>query len=98
MKVLEAQNAILTNYEVHSHLVEQKERYAQAKRKGPPNYETVVREVSQCRSQPLFLFLIRIPIRPARLGSAEEVTMLPKGKLGTIPASLCTTTTRGGRP
>lgn len=47
MKILEAQNAILTNYEVYSHLHEQRERYAQPKRKGPPNYETVVREVSQ---------------------------------------------------
>ena len=46
MKILEAQNAILTNYEVYSHLNEQRERYAQPKRKGPPNYETVVREVS----------------------------------------------------
>ena len=45
MKILEAQNAILTNYEVYSHLADQRERYVQSKRKGPPNYETVVREV-----------------------------------------------------
>lgn len=45
MKVLEAQNAILTNYEVYSHLADQRERYVQSKRKGPPNFETVVREV-----------------------------------------------------
>lgn len=48
MKILESQNAILTNYEVYRHLTEQKEKYAQEKRKGPPNYETVVREVSRC--------------------------------------------------
>lgn len=46
MKILEAQNAVLTNYEVYKHLTEQRERYAQDKRRGPPNLETVVREVS----------------------------------------------------
>ena len=95
MKVLEAQNAILTNYEVYSHLAEQKEKYAHAKRKGPPNYETVVREVSQCRSHPLSL--IRIPIRPAPARQRRS-QMLPKRKLGTLPATLCTITKRGGQP
>ncbi|SPN98532.1 uncharacterized protein DNG_01578 [Cephalotrichum gorgonifer] len=47
MKILEAQNAILTNYEVYSHLTEQRERYAQNKHRGPPNLETVVREILQ---------------------------------------------------
>lgn len=95
MKVLEAQNAILTNYEVYSHLAEQKERYTQAKRKGPPNYETVVREVSQCRSHPLSsLFCMSMP-SPR---TAEQFTMLPKRKPGTLPAALNSTTTRGGQP
>ncbi|KOS21838.1 DNA-directed RNA polymerase III subunit rpc9 [Escovopsis weberi] len=47
MKILEAQSAVLTNYEVLQHLVQQKERYKQAKRRGPPNLETVVRELIQ---------------------------------------------------
>ncbi|PTB70021.1 hypothetical protein BBK36DRAFT_46860 [Trichoderma citrinoviride] len=47
MKVLEAQAAVLTNYEVLQHLTQQKERYKQRKRRGPPNLETVVRELIQ---------------------------------------------------
>lgn len=45
MKVIEAQAAVLTNYEVLQHLSQQKDRYKQRKRRGPPNLETVVREV-----------------------------------------------------
>jgi hypothetical protein len=45
MKILEAQSAVLTNYEVYQHVSEQRERYKNAKRRGPPNLETVVREV-----------------------------------------------------
>lgn len=52
MKILEAQNAILTNYEVYSHLADQRERYVQSKRKGPPNFETVVREVRLSPASP----------------------------------------------
>ncbi|RGP72707.1 DNA-directed rna polymerase iii subunit rpc9 [Fusarium longipes] len=47
MKILEAQSAVLTNYEVYQHLTEQRERYKNAKRRGPPNLETVVRELLQ---------------------------------------------------
>jgi hypothetical protein len=49
MKVLESQAALLSNYEVYAHLMEQRARYNRAgkKRRGPPNLETVVREV-QC--------------------------------------------------
>lgn len=45
MKVIDAQAAVLTNYEVLEHLTQQKDRYKQRKRRGPPNLETVVREV-----------------------------------------------------
>jgi hypothetical protein len=45
MKVIEAQSAVLTNFEVYQHAVEQRERYKQKKRRGPPNFETVVTEV-----------------------------------------------------
>lgn len=38
MKILEAQSAVLSNFEVWQHLSEKK-------RRGPPNLETVVREV-----------------------------------------------------
>ncbi|CEI70132.1 hypothetical protein FVEN_g11307 [Fusarium venenatum] len=47
MKILEAQSAVLTNYEVYQHVTEQRERYKTAKRRGPPNLETVVRELLQ---------------------------------------------------
>lgn len=47
MKVVEAQAAVLSNYEVLQHLTQQKDRYKQRKRRGPPNLETVVRELIQ---------------------------------------------------
>lgn len=47
MKIVEAQSAVLSNYEVLQHLVDQRARYKQKKRRGPPNLETVVREVSR---------------------------------------------------
>ncbi|RGP75863.1 DNA-directed rna polymerase iii subunit rpc9 [Fusarium sporotrichioides] len=47
MKIIESQSAVLTNYEVYQHLTEQRERYKNAKRRGPPNLETVVRELLQ---------------------------------------------------
>jgi hypothetical protein len=47
MKVLEAQSATLTNYEVYTHLTEQRARYSKKGVKGrrPGNLETVVKEV-----------------------------------------------------
>lgn len=45
MKILEAQSAVLSNYEVYQHLADQRDRYKQKKHRGPPNLETVVREV-----------------------------------------------------
>ncbi|KAK1247058.1 hypothetical protein MKX08_000860 [Trichoderma sp. CBMAI-0020] len=47
MKVIEAQNAVLSNYEVLQHLSQQKNLYKLRKRRGPPNLETVVRELIQ---------------------------------------------------
>ncbi|CAM1509166.1 Fc.00g029050.m01.CDS01 [Cosmosporella sp. VM-42] len=48
MKVVESQSAVLTNYEVFQHLVDQRDRYKKNnKRRGPPNLETVVRELLQ---------------------------------------------------
>ena len=51
MKILEAQSATLTNYEVYTHLTEQRARYARKENKGrrPGNLETVVKEVSSWR-------------------------------------------------
>lgn len=48
MKIIDAQSATLTNYEVYAHLVEQRARYAKKGVKGrrPGNLETVVKEVS----------------------------------------------------
>ncbi|KJZ80188.1 hypothetical protein HIM_00038 [Hirsutella minnesotensis 3608] len=45
MRIVEAQSAVLTNYEVLQHLEDQRRRYKQGKRRGPPNLETVVREL-----------------------------------------------------
>ncbi|KAG5914042.1 hypothetical protein E4U42_000719 [Claviceps africana] len=53
MKILEAQSAVLSNYEVYQHLTDQRDRYKQTKRRGPPNFETVVRELLQyLRTEP----------------------------------------------
>lgn len=47
MKIIEAQSATLTNYEVYTHLQEQRARYAKKEMQGrrPGNLETVVKEV-----------------------------------------------------
>ena len=48
MKVLEAQSAILTNFEVQQHLSEQRDKYEkQGKRRGPSNYENIIPQVGQ---------------------------------------------------
>jgi hypothetical protein len=51
MKILEAQSATLTNYEVYTHLTVQRARYAKKGMKGrrPGNLETVVKEVGLLR-------------------------------------------------
>lgn len=59
MKILEAQSAQLTNYEVHKHLIEQRERYAkinrvQEKGRRPGNLETIVKEVNYFVCSPLY--------------------------------------------
>lgn len=50
MKILESQNAILTNFEVYQHLVDQDKRYKQSgdsvRRRMPANMKTLVKEVS----------------------------------------------------
>jgi formate dehydrogenase maturation protein FdhE len=53
MKILEAQSATLTNYEVYTHLVEQRARYAKKEMQGrrPGNLETVVKEVGLTQEQ-----------------------------------------------
>ena len=46
MKVIEAQSATLTNYEVYNHLMEQETKHkGQRKRKLPGNLATVTKEV-----------------------------------------------------
>ncbi|KAG0653008.1 hypothetical protein D0Z07_0702 [Hyphodiscus hymeniophilus] len=47
MKILESQNAILTNFEVFQHLQDQRTRYSKKGLKGrrPGNLETVVKEL-----------------------------------------------------
>jgi hypothetical protein len=46
MKVLESQEAALTNYEVYQFLSKQAREYHEQKRRGPGNLETLRREVS----------------------------------------------------
>ncbi|KAI9746026.1 MAG: hypothetical protein M1818_000707 [Claussenomyces sp. TS43310] len=52
MKIVEVQSATLTNYEVYTHLTEQRARHELRgkKRRGPGNFETVVKEVGTCDS------------------------------------------------
>ncbi|KAI1813356.1 HRDC-like protein [Poronia punctata] len=45
MRILEAQNAVLTNVEVYSFLTEQARQYQTEKRRGPANLETVRKEM-----------------------------------------------------
>ncbi|KAI0432654.1 HRDC-like protein [Xylaria sp. FL1042] len=45
MRILEAQNAVLTNVEVHKFLTEQAKQYQSEKRRGPSNLETLRKEM-----------------------------------------------------
>ncbi|KAG7125205.1 DNA-directed RNA polymerase III subunit rpc9 like protein [Verticillium longisporum] len=45
MKILEAQSAVLTNFEVYHHVVNQPQGSRRAGKKGPTNYETLHREL-----------------------------------------------------
>ncbi|KAI1867139.1 uncharacterized protein JN550_007191 [Neoarthrinium moseri] len=47
MKILEAQSAILTNFEVYQFLNRQAKEYQEQKRRGPGNLETLRRELLQ---------------------------------------------------
>lgn len=51
MKILEAQNATLSNFEVYSHLKAMRKDYQSQKprRRGPGNLETLVKEVRRTR-------------------------------------------------
>ena len=46
MKIIESQNAVLTNVEVYQFLTAQAKEYQKQKRRGPGNLETLRREVS----------------------------------------------------
>lgn len=46
MKILESQNAVLSNVEVYDFLNKQAQEYSAQRRKGPGNLETLRREVS----------------------------------------------------
>ncbi|EPE06274.1 rna polymerase iii subunit c17 [Ophiostoma piceae UAMH 11346] len=57
MKILEAQNALLSNYEVYEFLAERQDRLAkqqkQNRRRGPGNLETLIREYFRSPPGPL---------------------------------------------
>ncbi|KAF4970484.1 hypothetical protein FSARC_2503 [Fusarium sarcochroum] len=89
MKVIESQAAVLTNFEVFQHISDQRERYKSAKRRGPPNLETVVRELLQyLRTNPGPLSQEPLPysqdcisnllkrLRPYNLAKGEVVMIL----------------------
>lgn len=57
MKILEAQNAILTNHEVYTHLLESETRFSgrqkKEHRRPPKNYQSVTKDVvNYCRTYP----------------------------------------------
>lgn len=52
MKILDAQDAVLTNVEVYTFLSNQAKQYHDQKRKGPANLETVRKEVLQYFESP----------------------------------------------
>ncbi|KAF4125851.1 RNA polymerase Rpb4 [Geosmithia morbida] len=89
MKVLEAQSAVLSNFEVYQHVVDLKKRNKQARRRGPPNYETVVKELrdwlevppSPMGQKPMPYNATSIPtllerLRPYDLSKGEVVMVL----------------------
>ncbi|KAG6062014.1 hypothetical protein E4U17_005376 [Claviceps sp. LM77 group G4] len=89
MKIIEAQSAVLSDYEVYQHLSDQRNSYKQNKRRGPPNMETVVRELLQylrtepnpLSQQPLTYTLDCIAqllekLRPYELSKGEVVMVL----------------------
>ncbi|KAH6997176.1 RNA polymerase Rpb4-domain-containing protein [Ilyonectria destructans] len=89
MKIVESQAAVLSNFEVYQHLTEQRDRYKKNKRRGPPNLETVVRELLQyMRTHPGPLSQDPLPyspgciakllqrLRPYNLAKGEVVMLL----------------------
>jgi len=54
MKILEAQSAVLTNYEVYTHLSELRQRYAKERKnkRGPGNLQTIVMELMDYFEKP----------------------------------------------
>ncbi|KFA67108.1 hypothetical protein S40285_02969 [Stachybotrys chlorohalonatus IBT 40285] len=76
MKILESQNAVLTNYEVYQHLTDQQNRGPENKKqrhRGPSNLETVVRELLQyLRTEPGPLSQEPIPYNPESIPTLLE--------------------------
>ena len=68
MKIIESQNAVLTNVEVYQFLTAQAKEYQEQKRRGPGNLETLRREVSETRG---FLFLSFFLFSAHRIAYAE---------------------------
>lgn len=53
MKILESQSAVLANYEVYEHLLNEQAKYQknhERKKQVPKSLQTVIREVSLCSS------------------------------------------------
>ncbi|TPX07894.1 uncharacterized protein E0L32_010469 [Thyridium curvatum] len=102
MKILEAQNAVLTNYEVYQFLLERKNRKdGNRSRRGPPNYETLVKEVLEhletnpnpLSQRPLTYTPEAIPLLIEKLHPYDltkgEMIMIINLRPGSIPALNC---------
>ncbi|KAK2598119.1 hypothetical protein QQS21_005751 [Conoideocrella luteorostrata] len=86
MKIVEAQSAVLSNYEVYQYLSDQRSRYKQTKRRGPPNLENVVREYLRTEPSPLSqepltytpdcVVQLLVKLRPYELSKGELVMIL----------------------
>ncbi|KAM0608544.1 hypothetical protein ACHAP1_002812 [Verticillium nonalfalfae] len=70
MKILEAQSAVLTNFEVYHHVVNQPQGSRRAGKKGPTNYETLHRERPLPYSQDCIKQLIQ-RLHPYELAKGE---------------------------
>lgn len=59
MRIIETQSAVLSNYEVYAHLLEQKSRHAEGgvQTRRPGNLETLVKEVRRWCDFSLRIFM-----------------------------------------
>ncbi|KAI0513119.1 HRDC-like protein [Xylaria bambusicola] len=97
MRILEAQNAVLTNVEVYKFLSDQAEQYKAQKRRGPSNLETLRGEVLKyfetfpgpLSQKPLPFDVAAIPellkrLKPYNISKGECIMILNLRPTGTV--------------